>query len=76
MYYLRQLSKYIFKKFKKSFLFDWDIEIRFFKAVIGVIYLFKSSKNATSCPERVFFLQTQFFEAVFLNESVAVITEV
>ena len=61
MYYLRQLSKYIFKKIQKSFLFDWDIEIRFFKAVIGVIYLSKSSKNATSCPERVFFFANTIF---------------
>ncbi len=76
MYYSPQLDKYILKKNQNFFLFDWDIEIRFFKAVIRVIYLFKSLKNATSCPERVFFLQTQFFEAVFLNERVAVITEV
>ena len=52
------------------------MEIRFFEAVIGVIYLFKSLKNATSGPERVFFLQSHFFDAVFLNEKLAVITEV
>ena len=65
MYYLYRLGKYIFKKIQKMFLFDWDLGIPFLKVVIGVIYLFKSLKNATSCPERVFFCKATLLMQYF-----------